>query len=48
MPAAAGEVSDKGAINQRLGLQNRERLVEALFAEPPSPAIIHPLPEPDP
>jgi feruloyl-CoA synthase len=41
----AGEVSDKGSLNQRLGLRNREKLVRALFAEPPPPTVIVPTPD---
>jgi feruloyl-CoA synthase len=44
---ASGEVSDKGSLNQRLGLRNRGRLVEILFAEPPSPTVILPAPDRD-
>ena len=32
---AAGEITDKGYINQRLTLQRRAVEVEALYAEPP-------------
>jgi feruloyl-CoA synthase len=35
-----GELSDKGTLNQRLGLQNRQALVDALFAEPAPNAVI--------
>jgi feruloyl-CoA synthase len=36
----AGEVTDKGSINQRAVLKNRAALVEKLYADPPDPAII--------
>jgi feruloyl-CoA synthase len=36
----AGEVTDKGSINQRAVLKNRAALVEQLYAEPPGPTII--------
>jgi feruloyl-CoA synthase len=36
----AGEVTDKGSINQRAVLDNRAALVELLYAEPPDPSII--------
>jgi feruloyl-CoA synthase len=36
----AGEVTDKGSINQRAVLENRAMLVEKLYAEPPGPATI--------
>jgi feruloyl-CoA synthase len=35
-----GEVTDKGSINQRAVLAHRAAMVEALYAEPPSPHII--------
>jgi hypothetical protein len=38
----SGELSDKGTLNQRLGLQNRQALVETLFAEPAPGAVIVP------
>jgi feruloyl-CoA synthase len=40
--AAAGEITDKGYINQRLVLQRRAAEVEALYAEPPDPRVIRP------
>jgi feruloyl-CoA synthase len=43
--ASAGELSDKGSLNQRLGLKNREALVRTLFAEPSSSAVIVPMPD---
>jgi feruloyl-CoA synthase len=36
----AGEVTDKGSINQRAVLQNRAAMVERLYAEPPDADII--------
>jgi feruloyl-CoA synthase len=36
----AGEVTDKGSINQRAVLKSRAALVERLYAEPPDPDII--------
>jgi feruloyl-CoA synthase len=36
----AGELTDKGYINQRATLQRRRLLVERLFAEPPHPDVI--------
>jgi len=38
----ASEITDKGSINQRAVLARRAALVEALYAEPPSPAAILP------
>jgi feruloyl-CoA synthase len=38
--AEAGEITDKGYINQRLALERRADLVETLYAEPPGPAVI--------
>jgi feruloyl-CoA synthase len=35
-----GEMTDKGSINQRAVLKNRAALVETLYAEPLSPAVI--------
>jgi feruloyl-CoA synthase len=40
--AAAGEITDKGYINQRLVLARRAADVEALYAEPPDPRVIRP------
>jgi len=37
---AAGEITDKGYINQRLTLQRRAAEVEALYAVPPDPRVI--------
>ncbi|MCS6931073.1 MAG: feruloyl-CoA synthase [Acetobacteraceae bacterium] len=36
----AGEITDKGSINQRAVLARRAALVEALYAEPPPPCVI--------
>jgi len=36
----AGEITDKGYINQRAALQRRKELVEQLYAEPPGPEVI--------
>lgn len=36
----AGEITDKGSINQRAVLTRRAALVEALYAEPPPPVVI--------
>ena len=36
----AGEITDKGSINQRAVLKNRAGLVERLYAETPDPDII--------
>ena len=36
----AGEITDKGYINQRAVLQRRAALVETLYAEPPHPSVI--------
>jgi feruloyl-CoA synthase len=38
----AGEITDKGYINQQATLQRRQLLVERLFAEPPHPEVIAP------
>jgi len=35
-----GEMTDKGSINQRAVLRNREQLAEAIYAEPPADAVI--------
>ena len=40
--AGAGEITDKGYLNQRLVLQRRVRDVEQLYAEPLSPDVITP------
>jgi feruloyl-CoA synthase len=39
---AAGEITDKGYVNQRLVLQRRAADVEALYAAGSSPRIITP------
>jgi feruloyl-CoA synthase len=36
----AGEVTDKGSVNQRAVLQNRPELVEELYSDPPSPRVM--------
>jgi feruloyl-CoA synthase len=36
----AGEITDKGSINQRAVLARRAALVEALFADPPPAHVI--------
>ena len=36
----AGEITDKGYVNQRAVLERRADAVERLFAEPPDPAVI--------
>lgn len=36
----AGEITDKGYVNQRLVQSRRANLVEALFADPPGPGVI--------
>jgi feruloyl-CoA synthase len=36
----AGEITDKGYVNQRGVLRRRETLVRALYAEPPDAAAI--------
>lgn len=36
----AGEITDKGYVNQRLVISRRANLVQALYAEPPGPAVI--------
>jgi feruloyl-CoA synthase len=38
----AGEITDKGYVNQRATLQRRHTLVERLFAVPPHPDVIVP------
>jgi feruloyl-CoA synthase len=40
--AAAGEITDKGYINQRQVLSRRTADVEALYATPPDPRVIRP------
>ena len=36
----AGEITDKGYINQRATLENRAELVERLYADPPGDDVI--------
>ncbi len=36
----AGEITDKGSINQRMVLRRRAALVERLHATPPPPDVI--------
>jgi feruloyl-CoA synthase len=36
----AGEMTDKGSLNQRAVLARRAALVEALYAAPPAPDVI--------
>ena len=36
----AGEITDKGYVNQRATLDRRHALVEALYAEPPGPGVV--------
>ncbi|MBL8559951.1 MAG: AMP-binding protein [Hyphomonadaceae bacterium] len=36
----AGEITDKGYVNQRLTLDRRKAQVDALFMEPPGPGVI--------
>jgi feruloyl-CoA synthase len=36
----AGEITDKGSLNQRAVLARRAALVDALYAEPPAPPVI--------
>jgi feruloyl-CoA synthase len=36
----AGEITDKGYVNQRATLENRAKLVDALYAEPPGPGVV--------
>jgi feruloyl-CoA synthase len=38
--AAAGEITDKGYINQRQVLARRHEAVEVLYADPPGPVVI--------
>lgn len=38
---AAGEVTDKGYINQRAVLARRQHLVDALYADPPLPDVLN-------
>lgn len=36
----AGEITDKGYINQRAAFQRRKALVEQLYAAPSDPGVI--------
>jgi feruloyl-CoA synthase len=36
----AGEITDKGYVNQRATLERRDVLVQALYAEPPGPGVV--------
>jgi feruloyl-CoA synthase len=36
----AGELTDKGSLNQRAVLRNRPELVDELYGEPPSPRVL--------
>ncbi|MFC3079649.1 AMP-binding protein [Phenylobacterium terrae] len=36
----AGEITDKGYVNQRATLERRAALVEALYAQPPGPGVV--------
>ncbi|MET0275100.1 MAG: AMP-binding protein, partial [Phenylobacterium sp.] len=36
----AGEITDKGYVNQRATLENRHALVEGLYANPPAPGVV--------
>ena len=36
----AGEITDKGYVNQRAVLERRDALVQALYAQPPGPGVI--------
>jgi feruloyl-CoA synthase len=38
----AGEITDKGYVNQRATLERRAALVDALYAEPSGPGVIQP------
>src|SRR5204862_3764922 len=38
----AGEITDKGYINQRRVLDRRAGLIELLYADPPPPGVITP------
>jgi feruloyl-CoA synthase len=37
----AGEITDKGYVNQRATLERRHALVEQLYAEPPGPGVVN-------
>jgi feruloyl-CoA synthase len=36
----AGEITDKGSLNQRMVLRHRADLVDELYADPPSPRVV--------
>lgn len=36
----AGEITDKGYVNQRCVIDRRDNLVQAIYAEPPGPGVI--------
>lgn len=36
----AGEITDKGYVNQRATLENRKALVDGLYANPPGPGVV--------
>ena len=36
----AGEITDKGYVNQRATLENRKAQVDALYANPPGPGVV--------
>jgi feruloyl-CoA synthase len=36
----AGEITDKGYVNQRCVIDRRDALVQALYAEPPGPGVV--------
>jgi feruloyl-CoA synthase len=39
---SAGELTDKGTVNQRIALARRSRVVDALYERPDAPDIIRP------
>jgi len=36
----AGEITDKGYVNQRATLERRQALVDAIYADPPGPGVV--------
>ena len=36
----AGEITDKGYVNQRATLERRKALVDALYANPPGEGVV--------
>jgi feruloyl-CoA synthase len=36
----AGEITDKGYVNQRATLERRAKLVESIYAEPPGAGVV--------